>query len=91
MLVAKGGVNTWLPPQELVTVSVPVDGGVVVEIVPDKVNVFGGTQGPATAVMAVMLQRIAQLVVPSVPGAFCCVAVMLVGKPEKLVIISMYH
>jgi hypothetical protein len=38
-----------------------------------------------------MLQRIAQLVVPSVPGAFWVVAVIFVGNPEKFVIRSMYH
>ncbi len=52
------------------TVSVPVVGGVVVEMVPVKVKVPGATQAPGTAFIAVMLHKIAQLVVPSVPGAF---------------------
>jgi hypothetical protein len=89
--VGNGGLNTWLPPHELVTVKVPVDGGVVVLMVPVRVNVPGATHGPGVAVIAVILHRIAQFVVPSAPGAFCALAVILVARPEKLVISNMYH
>jgi uncharacterized membrane protein len=69
--VAKGGFNTTLPPHELVIVNVPVLGGVVVVMVPVTEYVPAGhAVAPGVAVKPVMLQRIAQLVVPSVPGAF---------------------
>ena len=93
MEVAKGGDNTMgAPPHELVIVKVPVDGGVVVVIVPVTVNVFvAGAHGPGMAVNPVILHKIAQLVVPSAPGAFSATAVIFVGKPEKFVISIMYH
>ena len=61
-------------------------------MVPVTVNKFvAGLHGPGTAVRPVMLHKIAQLVVPSVPGAFSATAVIFVGNPEKLVISIIYH
>jgi hypothetical protein len=85
----KGGLMTCVTPLQLfVIVSVPVVGGSAYVIVPVNVKVFVATlQGPGTAVKAVMLHNIAQLVVavldPLEPK------VMSAGDPLKFVSINM--
>jgi len=76
-----GGLNTCVAPlQLLVTVSVPVEGGVEYVIVPVREYEFvAGLQAPGTAVSPVMVQRMLQFVEP-VPAV--CEAEMLVGCPE---------
>ncbi len=60
-------------------------------IVPETENVLvAGLQAPGTVVKPVMLQRIAQFVAPVEPVPEDD-ADMLVGKPEKLVINTIYH
>ena len=70
MGLVKGGFRVMLCPQELVTVNVPVVGGAVTVIVPETEYVLlAGLQALAVAVMAVMLQSTAQLVVPVLVGS----------------------
>ena len=80
MGLVQGGMTVVLPPQLLLTVSVPEAGGFVTVIWPVTEYVLvPGLQAPGVAVNPVIVHKILQLVVPRPP---VCENVIVPGRLE---------